>query len=784
MRRSRLVFSRYNPTKRQQQRKQIALAIGAGVSLLLIGGAVVATRNGSGLRQFTARLPFGAQNALMSGQKVDTPTLTLVSLPASKRAVQLTEIAQGESSLDRSRARYLLAVEAIELGQGETALRWLEELESEYPVLAAYVLLKRAQAYEIMGNEEEASEAWQTLLKRYPDHPVAAHALYALANDNPQYWEKAKDASYRPRFWEIARHLYAFSPDDPQYWEQAIAKYPSHPLILKLAEQRIKQDPDQPKLMLLLAKYAFDKPETTLVLDKLVSNYTNAVGSDYEKIIQPEDWEAIALSYWRAKKYGQASSAYAKAPPSPRHAYLTALGLQYAEKPNEAKRAYKELLSNFPNTEEAANAYLRMAEIETPREALSSLSEIDGQFPEQAGQALLVKARILDRLRVSEAATNTREILLTDYGKSEAAAEYRWQVAQEKASSGDLNAARKWAQQITTENAKSHVAREAGFWFGKWSRTLGYQQEAKAAFEQVVAQHPQSYYAWRSAVMLGWNVGDFTTVRQQTPKVLSPVERPLLPVGSAALQELYQLGQSKDAWTLWQAEFQNRLEPTVAEQFTDGLMHLEIGEHLEGIALIATLEDREDPEEQAEYQSIRQELTYWQGLYPFPFQEMINTYSKERQLNPLLVTALIRQESRFEPDIKSTAGAVGLMQMLPTTGNWAAEELNVEDYALENPEDNVKLGTWFLAQTHQAYNNNSLLAVASYNAGQGNLGKWLKGGKPTDPDEFVESIPFDETKDYVKQVFGNYWNYLRLYEPEVAEKLAKYNVAPSTAMRP
>jgi soluble lytic murein transglycosylase len=212
-------------------------------------------------------------------------------------------------------------------------------------------------------------------------------------------------------------------------------------------------------------------------------------------------------------------------------------------------------------------------------------------------------------------------------------------------------------------------------------------------------------------------------------------------------------------------------------------MQLSVGDYLQGIAKISKLEDRETPQEQAEYQALKQQLAYWHALYPFPFVEVIEQQSQRHDLNPLLVTALIRQESRFEPDIKSKVGAVGLMQMMPKTGAWAAQNLNLKTYTLENPDDNIKLGTWFLDQIHRTFKNNSLLAVASYNAGQGNMAKWMQQRKSMDPDEFVEAIPYDETKDYVKQVFGNYWNYLRLYDPQVSQQLAKHSSAPSIAMR-
>lgn len=784
MQKSRLIFSRYSPVRLRRRRKQLALASRVGVCALLIGSVFVATKYSNQIHQWTIGLPFQEQHSLLQGKQVNTPVLQLVLLPPQQRAAKLEAIALGAKSLDGARARYLLAADLIEQKQGEKALPWLEGLEWDYPVLAAHIALKRAQAYELTGDKAKARLAWQDLLKRYPNDPVAAEALYALYSGTSKFWEKGIAKNHvNNSLAEITRHLYAFSADDPQYWERALEKFPSHPRILEIARYRVEQNPKQPELMLLLANYGFDSPEITSVLDKLVSRYGWSGKKQNNALIKQEDWEAIAIGYWNAKKYGQASVAYDKAPRTSRNAYLAAIALQYAEKPRTAKRAYKQMVRDFPDAEETASALIQLAKIERSEEAIPYLDRVIKQFPDRAAEAVLVQAEILDRLGNSQDADKVRQLLLAKYANSDVVAEYRWEMAQVKANAGDLQAALQWAQPILVSNPNSEPARQAGFWVGKWASKLGLQQEAKAAFEQVVAKHPQSYYAWRSAVKLGWDVGDFTTVRELDPQVVLPAERPPLPVGSPALKELYQLGQNQDAWTLWQAEFQNRLRPSVAEQFTDGILRLSVGDYLEGIAKISKLEDRDTPEERAEYQALKQQLTYWHALYPFPFVEAIEEQSQKRDLNPLLVTALIRQESRFQPEIRSKAGAVGLMQMMPSTGAWAAENIDLKEYALENPDDNIKLGTWFLGQIHNTFDNNSLLAVASYNAGQGNMSKWLQDRKYMDPDEFVEAIPFDETKDYVKQVFGNYWNYLRLYDPQVAQQLAKHSAVPSIAMR-
>ncbi|MFN6066331.1 MAG: lytic transglycosylase domain-containing protein, partial [Pseudanabaena sp.] len=157
-----------------------------------------------------------------------------------------------------------------------------------------------------------------------------------------------------------------------------------------------------------------------------------------------------------------------------------------------------------------------------------------------------------------------------------------------------------------------------------------------------------------------------------------------------------------------------------------------------------------------------QHPAYMQSLYPFHYWDIISNWSRERRLSPPLVIGLMRQESRFEAQIRSRSGAIGLMQIMPDTGSWIASKKGVSNYNLDNPADNISFGTWYLDYTHNRYKDNSMLAVASYNAGPGAVGRWVEERGVGDPDEFVNNIPYEETRDYVSKVLGTYWNYLRL----------------------
>jgi soluble lytic murein transglycosylase-like protein len=359
---------------------------------------------------------------------------------------------------------------------------------------------------------------------------------------------------------------------------------------------------------------------------------------------------------------------------------------------------------------------------------------------------------------------NNSNLVFVSSNSNSQAAEL-WRVAQLKAKENNLPEAIDITRTILRDYSGSEYSDVAAFWLGKWLQKQGKDREAKEIFNAIVRIYPQSYYAWRAAVFLGLNVGDFNNLHRQSPQIL-PVKRSSLPTGSQALQELYQIGQDKDAEKLWQTEFTNNDKPSLSEQLTDGLLKIAKGDYLTGIVQVYLLEKRDAEGDRKQLQALKKTISYWQGLYPFPYQELIINYAKKKQLNPLLVLALMRQESRFQSQVISPSGAIGLMQLMPKTADWIARKLNLNNYDLTNPEDNIRLGSWYLQENLDRHDDNTLLAVASYNAGVSNLYKWNPQGD-TDLDEFVENIPFEETKKYVKEVFANYWNYLQIYTKSI-----------------
>ncbi|MBC6476317.1 MAG: transglycosylase SLT domain-containing protein [Hormoscilla sp. GM102CHS1] len=736
--------------EKRQRNNKVSWAACAGIGVLLMGVTLHKTPVVDGLRQ---RLAQWSASAEQSRQLRLTPIGEnsviglLVQLAPRDREQKLQALAQETGSIESNRARYLLASDLIEQQQGQQALALLEKLERDYPVLGSHIALKRAQAYEVMGDRLGAISAWKDLQRRYSQDPVAAEALLALGST------------------------------DPKYWEKAIAQFPAHPGTVEMAYRRLSQeDTDQLPLLLLLAKHAHYRQDYTALLNQLVSKY--------KEQLTAADWEAIAFGYWEKEAYGEAGVAYRKAPATPVNRYRAGRGLQLGGKKHSAIRAYKQLIEEFPDAKITARGMLHLSRLSEPKYALNYLEKVQTQFPDFAAEALLEKSKVLNSLGSAKAAFVARESLLTQYSNSDEAAQLRWRLAQKRAQGGELTEAWEWAQQLMTENPDSPLAPEAAFWVGKWASRLGRTDYAQQSFAYVIMRYPESYYAWRSAVLLGWDVGDFKTMRKLKPQLDRLPVRSVLLAGSDTLKELYHLGQDTDAWKLWQVEFTNRSSRTVAEQFTDGLIRLAIEEHLEGIFMINSLSWRDEPAEREQVKMLKQQLAYWQALYPFPYLELILSWSEKYHLNSLLVVGLIRQESRFMEKIESPVGATGLMQVMPETGAWIADQINLTDYKLNKANDNIQLGTWYLDFTHWQYQNNSMLAVASYNAGTTNVDRWVERFGLRDPDRFVEFIPFGETKGYVKSVFGNYWNYARLYDPMISQQLAQLQSAVAASTVP
>lgn len=151
-------------------------------------------------------------------------------------------------------------------------------------------------------------------------------------------------------------------------------------------------------------------------------------------------------------------------------------------------------------------------------------------------------------------------------------------------------------------------------------------------------------------------------------------------------------------------------------------------------------------------------------IYPTNYKEYVEEYSDEYNIDKLLVYSIIKSESNFDENANSKSGAKGLMQIMEPTADDIATELGIdnEEYNLYDAKINIMFGTKYFSQLLEEYDNNEKLALAAYNAGKGNVNKWIESGTISEDGSDIENIPFKETNMYIRRTLQNYRMYQEL----------------------
>ena len=152
-------------------------------------------------------------------------------------------------------------------------------------------------------------------------------------------------------------------------------------------------------------------------------------------------------------------------------------------------------------------------------------------------------------------------------------------------------------------------------------------------------------------------------------------------------------------------------------------------------------------------------------LYPLKYSEYVQKYAEEYNMDKYMVYAIIKAESNFDENAKSSSNAIGLMQIMETTAIETARKMNLEvtEEELFKPEINIKIGLKYFTNLLNHYNNNYPLAIIAYNAGMGNVDSWIKNGTIKEDGTDIENVPYKETNNYVRKILRDYEIYKGLY---------------------
>ena len=639
------------------------------------------------------------------------------------------------------------------------AVDYLKTAAQEYKELQDYALYFMAEYYFSKEYYTHAVENYDAAIKSFPNSPLLSRAVYkkAEANLSANYLFLAKEGfnEFVKRFPEnglTANAIYKIGEvfekegndvNAADYYKRILYDYPYHSLS-KTAEERFaglknknSQIPDLTTDELLLrANNLYKYP----LFDKAVT--------EYQRLL-----EAI---------------------PAERHSeILQKLGVS---------------LFKIGKTEDAILIFNRVV-----NEALSKNA---------GAEALLWLGKCYARLGDDDSLLNSYQAIFKRYSESEWMDDALFAAADFYSNKNDFKKAISYYKKLAEGFSESALSEQAYWYIGWLNYRLGNYKEAAVSLDEFLFKYPQSEYInrvlyWRgrslekmgkanSADKLFQKVCKTTygfycyNVRSRNENLSDAnlvVKNDNADNGKAAQVNNGNYAIEADA------NFIRAKELSILRMNQDAVNELyklreRVSLNKEGLLLINKM-FYEFGEYHVSVKSIIQNFYdkierggndlpeyFWGLAYPQGYWSVVTEYAERYGLDPYLVASVMREESWFNKQAVSRSGARGVMQLMPFTARWVSKQLKYaynDDESLFDAEININFGAWYLSYLKKRFNGNTVLMIASYNAGPEAVTKWVNGNSNMETDEFIEAIPYNETRAYAKRVLRSYAEYHRIY---------------------
>ncbi len=428
---------------------------------------------------------------------------------------------------------------------------------------------------------------------------------------------------------------------------------------------------------------------------------------------------------------------------------------------SEAIPLLERIARDYPETTEAPRALYQIGQILWNRhdntQALALFQQVLDRYPTSTinDRALYATGDIYEWLGNRELAITHYNKIRLHFSEGQVRDDATWRLAWLYYRGGEFPEAYRTFKILLSEARSSALRTAAHYWQGRAADRAGDRELAKKIYGEVYSANAESYYQALAAAALS---------RLGSPPNEAPIRRP------ASLGNYAPPSSPRAAFHLARARALSSLA-----------LHSLAVEEIKAIEDLGGSDKEVKLFLSGEYfknQAYRRSLAvatqlpiseYERDYYRFPLAhwESIQSKARERGIDPYLILALIRQESLFDARARSPARALGLMQLLPSTAARVARRIGMaapSNEMLFDPEVNLALGTKYLQDLLQRYSDNWFKAIAAYNAGEGAVDRWEREIVTDDIEEFVERIPYQETRTYVKLVMRNHRIYSRLYE--------------------
>jgi soluble lytic murein transglycosylase len=687
---------------------------------------------------------------------------------------------------ERNQARFLLALAHMNLNAWQAAGDLFEDLWSSYPELGSYHAGYAARC-RLRRGDAEGALAW---VARVPVHtmPEAEAVLVKI------------DALIAKKRWpEVESEARGFLNRFPSGPRRAETKF-------RLAEAMQQLQRPTEEIATALRRIWAEAPQEAWAnrAEESLQSLAQSASPEKRSVLvthSAEEWATRGMALFDKNQNPAAEAAFAAA--------LTAPGLEVATECvarfHRAQSVWKQRQRTraAPLFAEAETACQRaqnrdlvvralyqaarsLAGAGERDKALALYARIESEFPEHrlADDASLRAAEVLTDAGDNDGAEQRLRDLPDRYPKGDVASEALWRLAFAAWHSGDLDKAARWLDEDIRRFPREEIYYAAGrahYWRGRILEKQGARNQALQAYARAVREYPLSIYALfalermrhsfsqaragllrelRPALPTGkrqsaWNFHPQPLFAE--PGFLRAVELARLGLGSESRRELARLGLAPADHAPESQTVANT--PTREDGYWITAILLDRGRlwnasHAIPRTILTAY--------RWSYPNNLRSDAEWRLAYPRAFPELVSKNSKANRVPEALQLAIMREESAFSPKAESFANALGLTQMLVRTAQRFASGRVTRDTLLD-PSKNLEVGSRFLAFLLEHFGGALPLAIAGYNAGEAAVDRWLRERGNLELDEFFETIPYDETRNYSKRVLASVFAYSWLY---------------------
>ena len=391
--------------------------------------------------------------------------------------------------------------------------------------------------------------------------------------------------------------------------------------------------------------------------------------------------------------------------------------------------------------------------------ALGTLDRLVREHPKSrdAADALLLKAELLEAANRTAEAEKTYVRLAADYPDEDEAATALWRLGWAAWFRGNLTESTARWSRLQTARGVGSLRESATYWLGRAWERRGDREQAARQFTALVRDAPRSYYGILAA--------------RRAPTATPAAAGPAFTFPSDPLEALQGDARYARAETLREVGLRE-----FADEELDSLTRAAVGEPRRLYALSAAYVA--DERYHMALRILRRSFLglarsggagspreFWEMFYPLGWRDALTAAAGRASVDPFLVAAVVREESSFYPAARSRVGARGLMQLMPDTGRAVAQSRQIpfpDATVLDQPVTNLELGSTFFAGLMREFGD-PRLAAAAYNAGPTRVREWWAGRRSDDLEVWVDQIPYNETRAFVKRVMLSYEEYRRIY---------------------